>query len=206
LFPSPRRIAKRTAGELQESEKENPGISPNKVTKIETPNSTAKKSLFKTPNAAAASPSKTSNASLTLRKRRIERPLWKTLSLNMKKDKMKKDENPSLFRSPSIYSPTEANSENKKDVMSSYLSGKICPLTPSQKQTDISHLVSRKPTQMSPIEVSQRKLQQELKEKLTSPRNAAAAEESEDEEFALVPASEMLKQTHSGNGGFCIIM
>ena len=53
----------------------------------------------------------------------------------------------SLFRSPSIYENERSTNNAKEDenpsssVMQTYLSGKICPLTPSQKQTDVSHLV-----------------------------------------------------------------
>jgi len=34
--------------------------------------------------------------------------------------------------------------------MASYLAEKICPLTPSQKPTDIAHLVQRNPSAPSP--------------------------------------------------------
>ncbi len=92
----------------------------------------------------------------------IVRPKWKTLSVT-RKDKLKEEERPKaaseLFRSPSVYndeSPRKrgggmrqqgggstSSSEESSSVMSSYLSGKICPLTPSQRQTDISHLVNK---------------------------------------------------------------
>jgi hypothetical protein len=52
------------------------------------------------------------------------------------------------FRSPSIYEE-EREKEDDEDVMASYLAEKICPLTPSQKPTNISHLVSRNPLQVS---------------------------------------------------------
>ena len=80
---------------------------------------------------------------------------WKTLSLN-RKDKVKND-NSQIFRSPSIYENNPSNpdiennhnmtasdvDENKQQntVMNRYLSGKFCPLTPSQQPTNVSHLV-----------------------------------------------------------------
>lgn len=88
---------------------------------------------------------------------------WKTLSLN-RKDKVKND-NSQIFRSPSIYENNPSNNssagdqnpdiennhdmtasdldENKQQntVMNRYLSGKFCPLTPSQQPTNVSHLV-----------------------------------------------------------------
>ena len=56
---------------------------------------------------------------------------WKTMSLS-RRDKVKNDSS-QIFRSPSIY---ENNQEKEKEdsIMSSYLSGKLCPLTPSQQE------------------------------------------------------------------------
>ena len=56
----------------------------------------------------------------------------------------------SIFRSPSIYDDTSRSvlQERNKDegnIMSSYLSGKICPLTPSTKPCNVDHLVKKSP-------------------------------------------------------------
>ncbi len=68
------------------------------------------------------------------------RSSWKTLSLS-RKEKVKRGQSAQMFSSPSIY---ESN-QDTEDVMTSYLSGKICPLTPSQQPTNVSHLVSKEP-------------------------------------------------------------
>jgi len=81
---------------------------------------------------------------------------WKTLSLN-RKDKVKNDAS-QIFRSPSIYENNGNDQEQENNhlhtkeseivasnddnpVMTRYLSGKFCPLTPSQQPTNVSHLV-----------------------------------------------------------------
>ena len=77
---------------------------------------------------------------------------WKTLSLN-RKDKVKNDAS-QIFRSPSIYENNGKNDQEQENtqseivasnddntVMTRYLSGKFCPLTPSQQPTNVSHLV-----------------------------------------------------------------
>ena len=48
-----------------------------------------------------------------------------------------------IFRSPSIYDENNSRLflERELDTMSSYLSGKICPLTPSTKPCNVEHLV-----------------------------------------------------------------
>ena len=58
-----------------------------------------------------------------------------------------------MFASPSVYDHDESRKRHvmtrrsgENNVMSSYLSGKFFPLTPSQKQTDISHLVHKDPS------------------------------------------------------------
>ena len=72
------------------------------------------------------------------------------------KDKVKNDAS-QIFRSPSIYENngndqdqqennhvTESEivaSNDDNPVMTRYLSGKFCPLTPSQQPTNVSHLV-----------------------------------------------------------------
>ena len=80
---------------------------------------------------------------------------WKTLSLS-RRDKVKND-SAQIFRSPSIYENLEENEENGRHetdaaaseegnvIMKRYLSGKFCPLTPSQQPTDVEHLVQNEP-------------------------------------------------------------
>lgn len=53
----------------------------------------------------------------------------------------------SIFRSPSIYDDTTRT--DCDTFMSSYLSGKICPLTPSTKPTNIDHLAKKTPSPKS---------------------------------------------------------
>ena len=70
---------------------------------------------------------------------------WKTLSLS-RRDKVKSlnSDSSQIFRSPSIYENQELqnkNEENEGTVMKRYLSGKFCPLTPSQQPTNVEHLV-----------------------------------------------------------------
>ena len=55
-------------------------------------------------------------------------------------------------KSSSVRAGAGVNTPAKNPVMASYLSGKMCPLTPSQKQTDVAHLA----------------IQKELKEKMVS--------------------------------------
>ena len=52
-----------------------------------------------------------------------------------------------IFRSPSIYDENNSRLflEREPDTMSSYLSGKICPLTPSTKPCNVEHLVHSRP-------------------------------------------------------------
>ena len=75
------------------------------------------------------------------------------MSLN-RKDKVKNDAS-QIFRSPSIYENNDDQeqennhtaaaavvaSSDDNTVMTRYLSGKFCPLTPSQQPTNVSHLV-----------------------------------------------------------------
>lgn len=87
--------------------------------------------------------------------KRLSKPLsWRSLSLN-RKDRLKTESSRSrgaLFRSPSVYDDDRNSGlkENEEDVMASYLAEKICPLTPSQKPTDIAHLVQRNPSAPTP--------------------------------------------------------
>ena len=82
---------------------------------------------------------------------------WKTLSLS-RRDKVRND-SAQIFRSPSIYENQEENEENGRHetdastaeegtVMKRYLSGKFCPLTPSQQPTDVEHLVQNEPSEV----------------------------------------------------------
>lgn len=121
--------------------------------------------------------------------KRINRPLsaaWKTLSLN-RKDQLKRETSKrSVFRSPSIYGDEE--NQEKPSVMSTYLSGKICPLTPTQQPTNISHLA--------------------VKEKPRSDENEPQTPEEKDKEdkeicTAVVPANPLVSVT---NNSFCVIM
>lgn len=89
-------------------------------------------------------PATPNSGGVQMRKKKVVRPTWKALSLS-RKDKIKEDESgqsstSSLFRSPSIYDGAE---EDRNPVMTSYLSGRIVPLTPSQKQTDVAHLATK---------------------------------------------------------------
>jgi len=125
-----------------------------------------------------------------LRAKRLHRPsAWRTLSLN-RRDKIKNEASRSksaLFRSPSIYEDERENAnDGDNDVMASYLAEKICPLTPSQKPTNISHLVQREPPIPSPS-FEDRELQQHM-------------QENDDLGRAIVPASV------ASSGSFCILM
>lgn len=75
-----------------------------------------------------------------------------------------KKENPSaIFRSPSIYEDhgkVDLRAEpvkKEEDTMTSYLSGKICPLTPSIKPCNVDHLAKKTPSpvQVRPVEPPQ---------------------------------------------------
>jgi len=105
-----------------------------------------------------------------LRAKKVNRPAWKTLSLS-RKEKLKEEEAKeptSLFRSPSLYANEEDQQRNA--AMSSYLSGRMCPLTPSQQPTDVAHLANSKPSAATPSPAAaRRRLQMELKEKIGSP-------------------------------------
>ena len=72
---------------------------------------------------------------------------WKTLSLS-RRDKVKNDSS-QIFRSPSIYENKDQQEEgadtDNNSIMTHYLSGKICPLTPSQEPTNVDHLVETNP-------------------------------------------------------------
>jgi hypothetical protein len=141
------------------------GNSPNKSIKIET--AASDNAGENENNSSSATPKRIMGpppvANVQLRakiNKRINRSTsaWKTLSMS-RKDKLKNNES-QIFRSPSIYENnqenqnndasknktkmmdiSEADGSNAQDVMTRYLSGKICPLTPSQQPTNISHLV-----------------------------------------------------------------
>ena len=68
---------------------------------------------------------------------------WKSLSLS-RRDKVKNDAS-QIFRSPSIYENNSNDDKDDEPIMTKYLSGKICPLTPSQQPTNIDHLVEQNP-------------------------------------------------------------
>ena len=133
-----------------------------------------------------------------MRAKRFQRPLsWRSLSLS-RKDHLKSESRRSkgaLFRSPSIYEDErETMGDEEKedgDVMASYLAEKICPLTPSQKPTNISHLVQRNPQLSSPsmeVDGQQQQQQQQHPDIDENPLSRA-----------VIPAS-------STAGSFCSIM
>jgi len=63
-----------------------------------------------------------------------------------KSSKLKSEKSKSIFRSPSIYDePRKMEIPIEEDTMTSYLSGKICPLTPSTKPCNVDHLVRKEP-------------------------------------------------------------
>ena len=80
---------------------------------------------------------------------------WKTLSLN-RRDKVKND-SAQIFRSPSIYENQNENNEENEGgnsvMMKRYLSGKFCPLTPSQQPTNVEHLVQNEPSNSTNSEI-----------------------------------------------------
>eukprot|EP00090_Calanus_glacialis_P012488 TRINITY_DN21062_c0_g1_i1.p1 TRINITY_DN21062_c0_g1~~TRINITY_DN21062_c0_g1_i1.p1 ORF type:complete len:634 (-),score=143.73 TRINITY_DN21062_c0_g1_i1:246-2147(-) len=72
-----------------------------------------------------------------------------------KSSKLKNEKSKSIFRSPSIYDePRKMEIPVEEDTMTSYLSGKICPLTPSTKPCNVDHLVKREPISPKDNEVS----------------------------------------------------
>jgi len=83
--------------------------------------------------------------------KRQPRNSLRSLSLN-RAGKLKKEEArpKSIFRSPSIYDdPRPSNIQ--EDTMSSYLSGRIVPLTPSTRPTNVEHLVRREEDQAAEV-------------------------------------------------------
>lgn len=90
---------------------------------------------------------------LILRKKQRTDLLRHTKSLTLGRlgtKPMKEKSGGTIFRSPSIYEETSRmvlQERNKSDdTMSSYLSGKICPLTPSNKPCDVEHLAKKTPS------------------------------------------------------------
>ena len=92
---------------------------------------------------------------LILRKKHKTDLLRHTKSMTLGRLGRQKKENPAaIFRSPSIYDdhgkvdirrePLPAPTE--EDTMTSYLSGKICPLTPSIKPCNVDHLAKKPPS------------------------------------------------------------
>ena len=71
------------------------------------------------------------------------------------KTKKKSASSASVFRSPSIYDEPgrmrlAVPEEREEDTMTSYLSGKICPLTPSTKPCNVDHLARKDPVSHEP--------------------------------------------------------
>ena len=112
-------------------------------------------------------------------------PKWKTMSLARKTAKAQEPVVPSMFASPSIYDEQsrQAGGEKRNRVMTEYLSGKLCPLTPSQQPTDVAHLaVSHSAEVKSP----------------------EAGEERALVPVELFPAAKEKKE--SDGGGYCSVM
>ena len=77
--------------------------------------------------------------------KRHNRSSLRSLTLG-RSSKLKKEKSKSIFRSPSIYDePRKIELKTEEDTMTSYLSGKICPLTPSSKPCNVDHLVRKEP-------------------------------------------------------------
>ena len=95
---------------------------------------------------------------LLLRRKHKTDILRHTKSMTLGRLGRQKKENPSaIFRSPSIYEDhgkvdlgAEPVKKEEEDTMTSYLSGKICPLTPSIKPCNVDHLAKKTP---SPVQV-----------------------------------------------------
>ena len=72
---------------------------------------------------------------------------WMKRTLSLRSDRFKKAEETqsagNLFRSPSVFQDENQGQDDDENLQDMYLSGRICPLTPSQRPTDISHLVKR---------------------------------------------------------------
>ena len=94
---------------------------------------------------------------LLLRKKHKTDILRHTKSMTLGRLARQKKDNPAaIFRSPSIYDDhgkvdirCEAPAR-QEDTMTSYLSGKICPLTPSTKPCNVDHLAKKTP---SPVQI-----------------------------------------------------
>jgi len=69
----------------------------------------------------------------------------KSLSLSRALKLKKEDSTKTVFRSPSLYDEPHVPRIKAEDAMKSFLSGKIVPLTPSLKPTNVDHLVNRSP-------------------------------------------------------------
>ena len=101
---------------------------------------------------------------LLLRRKHKTDILRHTKSMTLGRLGRQKKENPSaIFRSPSIYEDhgkIDLRAEpvkKEEDTMTSYLSGKICPLTPSIKPCNVDHLAKKTPSpvQVKPVEPQQ---------------------------------------------------
>jgi len=102
----------------------------------------------------------------------------KSLSLARAFKLRKEESSKTVFRSPSIYDEPVSHIQ-KEDAMKSFLSGKIVPLTPSLKPTNVDHLVNRSPEE-------------------------GKAEEKENSSGALVPLSHMDEVKYLGKS-YCVI-
>eukprot|EP00095_Tigriopus_kingsejongensis_P006553 maker-scaffold235_size242898-snap-gene-0.10 protein:Tk06553 transcript:maker-scaffold235_size242898-snap-gene-0.10-mRNA-1 annotation:"protein tag-52" len=163
---TPRRLAfgaspkkKRPAPDTPKSKCESPS-KVKKMTENDTPTKRMTRSAAKenaSPDCALMmpppNPGTSTPSSVQMRSKKVNRPAWKALSLT-RKDKLKEEHSSNasaLFRSPSIY---DGSDEDRNPVMTTYLSGKICPLTPSQRQTDVAHLAQKEASPPSPEDLS----------------------------------------------------
>ena len=115
---------------------------------------------------------------------------WKTLSLS-RRDKVKNDSS-QIFRSPSIYENKEEGADNNS-IMTHYLSGKICPLTPSQEPTNVDHLVETNPNNIKKDE-----------KKVDDKMDTAATEYQQN--HPVVPATPSLNFAGQPIANYCSIM
>ena len=125
---------------------------------------------------------------------------WKTLSLS-RRDKVKNDSS-QIFRSPSIYENKDNQDQGGRDnnsdnnsIMTHYLSGKICPLTPSQEPTNVDHLVETNPNN----------IKKDAKKVLDDKMDITAAIEYQ-QNHPVVPATPSLNFAGQPIANYCSIM
>ena len=133
---------------------------------------------------------------LILRKKHKTDLLRHTKSMTLGRLGRQKKENPAaIFRSPSIYDdhgkvdirrePLPAPTE--EDTMTSYLSGKICPLTPSIKPCNVDHLAKKPP---SPLQDNPAQCKPSPEHVVQSAQAEPVEKNQEDTEEAMAIAEE----------------